>query len=238
MKRSRQIAILTIVLALTPGSRATVQSPQQKPEQGVIKLSAELVQIDVLVTDKSNKPVAGLKREDFELYDNSKRQHLTAFAYEESRSSQFNQEPAEGRMLPHSITAAEVKRVLAFVVDTLHMNFTSVYAAQRMLTDFIDHKMEPGDLVLILPTGGGSGLFQQFTSDQRALRRAVSRLRPIISPTHQLRFAHCLRRWAAVSAAAALRGAAVEAVGSRCRASPASTATRSKKQTLGPLSAR
>ena len=180
MKRDRLIAILAIVLALTLGSHAGVQSTGQKPEQGVIRLSAELVQIDVLVTDKANRPVAGLKREDFQLYDNNKLQNLTAFAYEESKPSQFKQETAEGRTLPRSITAAEVKRVLAFVVDTLHMNFTSVYAAQRVLTDFIDHKMEPGDLVLILPTGGGSGLFQQFTSDQRVLRRAVSRLRPII----------------------------------------------------------
>jgi VWFA-related protein len=45
-----------------------------------------------------------------------------------------------------------------------------------MLHDFIDTRMEPGDLVLIYPTGGGSGLFQQFTADQRLLRRAVNRL--------------------------------------------------------------
>src|SRR6266849_4061678 len=112
MKTDRLTAILSIFLALTLGSRAAGQSPQQKTEPGVIRLSAELVQIDVLVTDKSNKPVAGLKREDFELYDNNKLQHLTAFAYEESRPSQFKQEPAEGRTLPRSITAAEVKRVL------------------------------------------------------------------------------------------------------------------------------
>ena len=188
MKRDRLTALLTIALALaTPGSSA-VQSKQQKTDQGVIKLSAELVQIDVLVTDKTNKPVAGLKREDFELYDNNKIQHLTAFAYEQSAASEFKQEPVDGRPLPRSITASEVKRVLAFVVDTLHMNFTSVYAAQRMLTDFIDQKMQPGDLVLILPTGGGSGLFQQFTSDQRVLRRAVSRLRPIVFTTSSTAF--------------------------------------------------
>jgi len=171
---------MMVVLALTPTSQASVQSQQPRTDQGTIKLSAELVQIDVLVTDKNNKPVAGLKREDFELYDNNKLQSLTTFAYEASEPRPFKEEPGEIRTLPRAITAAEVKRVLAFVVDTLHMNFTSVYAAQRLLTDFIDRKMEPGDLVLILPTGGGSGLFQQFTADQRVLRRAVNRLRPII----------------------------------------------------------
>src|SRR6185295_12895407 len=46
-----------------------------------------------------------------------------------------------------------------------------------------DKKMEPGDLVLIVATGGGSGVFQQFTSDQRILRAAVDRLRPFIFST-------------------------------------------------------
>jgi VWFA-related protein len=49
-----------------------------------------------------------------------------------------------------------------------------------MIENFIDKQMEPGDLALILPTAGGSGLFQQFTSDQRLLRRAADRLRPFI----------------------------------------------------------
>jgi VWFA-related protein len=39
--------------------------------------------------------------------------------------------------------------------------------------------MQPGDLVLILPTGGGSGVLQQFTSDRRLLHRSIDRLHPI-----------------------------------------------------------
>lgn len=180
MKRDRTIAFVIVVLVLALVSQAAVQTGQPKTDQSTLKLTADLVQIDVLVTDKNNKPVAGLKREDFQLYDNNKLQYLTAFAYEESKARQFSGDTGASRRLPRAITAGEVKRVIAFVIDTLHMNFSSVYASQRMLTDFIDHKMEPGDLVLIFPTGGGSGVLQQFTADQRVLRRAVSRLRPIV----------------------------------------------------------
>src|SRR5262249_34916056 len=58
-----------------------------------------------------------------------------------------------------------------------------VYRTRQMIENFIDKQMEPGDLALILPTAGGSGLFQQFTSDQRLLRRAAERLRPFIFST-------------------------------------------------------
>src|SRR5215470_8325894 len=80
-------------------------------DRDVLRISAQLVQIDVLVTDKSNHPVTGLQREDFEIYDNNKAQHITHFAYESSKgnsiSSDLNSSPAG---LPRAITASEVKR--------------------------------------------------------------------------------------------------------------------------------
>jgi VWFA-related protein len=160
--------------------------PQEKKKdnpksgQDVVKLRAELVQIDVAVSDRNNRPVIGLKREDFELYDNNKLQTITHFSLEESTSTALRIEDdiETPRSLPRAITATELKRVFAFVVDTMHMKPENVYRARATLQDFLDKKMEPGDLVLILATAGGSGVFQQFTSDQRILRAAVARLRP------------------------------------------------------------
>src|SRR5215467_14315121 len=171
-------AILLMVSAL-PGLGVS-QEKNKDGSDNVVRISAQLVQIDVIVTDKAGKAVAGLKREDFELYDNNKTQDISHFAYETTRSRSVGQDLDETRTLPKAITAAQVKRVLAFVVDTLHMKPESVYRTRQMIENFIDKQMEPGDLALILPTAGGSGLFQQFTSDQRLLRRAADRLRPFI----------------------------------------------------------
>jgi VWFA-related protein len=158
---------------------ATGQQDKKRPDQGEIKLTAELVQIDVLVNDKNNKPVAGLKREDFELYDNNKLQHIANFSREETKARQIGNETTEARSLPRAIDVSQLKRVIAFVVDTLHIKFENVARVRKVLADFVDNKMQPGDLVLILPTGGGSGVLQQFTSDQRLLHRSIDRLRPI-----------------------------------------------------------
>ncbi len=179
----RRLIKLIVVLALMVSLGASVLSRAQRDKnsnQDVIKISAELVQVDVVVTDKSNKPVSGLQRGDFELYDNGKLQNITTFAFEDSKTRRIEEDTEQARALPKAITVSELRRAMVFVVDTLHMNPEDVYHTQKMLDDFIDKKMESGDLVLIISTAGGSGLFQQFTSDQRLLHRAVSQLRPFI----------------------------------------------------------
>jgi VWFA-related protein len=177
MKRKSLSLFCGLSLVLTFVVCFPVRSQQQtkKPAEDVIKIGTELVQIDVLVADKNNKPVGGLKREDFVLYDNDDAQQITHFSYEESKTTRASDDAS--RLLP-AITAGQVNRVLAFVIDTLHMNPDSVYRTRNMLEDFIEAKMAPGDLMLVLQTGGGSGLYQQFTADRRVLLGAVSRLRP------------------------------------------------------------
>ncbi len=174
MKTDRLISSLIVSAILTCSMVFSVLSQQKKkPDDDVIKIGTELVQIDVMVTDKHRQPVSGLTRDDFEIYDNDKLQHVTHFSYEKSRSGRSGDDA-----LPRAIASGELTRVLAFVIDTLHMTPESIYRTRKMLQNFIDTKMSSGDLVLILPTGGGSGFYQQFTSDQRVLRSAVSRLRP------------------------------------------------------------
>lgn len=166
----------------TGDGRVPAQSqPQQKPQedQDVIKISAELVQVDVVVVDKNNQPVVGLKREDFELYDNGKRQDISAFDYVESKGQRLLADAEEARTLPKDLTAGELKRTIAFIVDTRRLTSAFLIRAKQLLEEFVDKQMQPGDLVMIMPTGGGSGLMQQFTADPRLLRRAINRLRPM-----------------------------------------------------------
>ena len=184
MKALSRIAVLSFAILLTLSTTARPQEKKKddgKPSgQDVVKLKADLVQIDVVVTDRNHKPVSGLKREDFELSDGNKPQLITHFSFEQSTNTSLRivEDTETPRSLPRAITATELKRVIAFVVDTIHMKAENVYRTRKMLQDFIDKKMEPGDLVVIVATGGGSGVFQQFTSDQRVLRAAVEHLMP------------------------------------------------------------
>lgn len=180
---------------------------QDKKPQDEIKLTTELVQIDVVVTDKSNKSVSGLTRDDFELLDNSKPQHITNFSYEEIKAARPANSTSEDPSVPRTITATELKRVIAFVVDTLHIKFENIMRTRKMLSDFVENQMQPGDLVLILPTGGGSGVLQQFTSDRRLLQRAIARLRPFYFTNDSTPYRRASNMNSAVGGSAPISGA-------------------------------
>ena len=91
----KKTTVLLIALFIAAHVFAISAQEKIKQDKGEIRLSTELVQIDVLVTNKSNKPVGGLTREDFELYDNSKPQHIANFAYEETRNRRVEETAGE-----------------------------------------------------------------------------------------------------------------------------------------------
>jgi VWFA-related protein len=206
--KAKHIACIAILLTATAtAAERRYQEGAGKQDQNSLKITADLVQMDVLVTDQSGKPVRGLRREDFELFDDHMPQRISHFGFEETRPLKIGQGTTEFRGLPRVITQPELRRVIAFVVDTLHMKPGSVYNTQKIVTNFIESKMQPGDLVLVLPTTGGTGLYQQFTSDRRILARATADLRPFVYFT-----ASTPHRISAVPAAgsAPLPGASIE----------------------------
>jgi len=78
--------------------------------------------------------------------------------------------------IARDLTAKDVRRVVAFVVDDVTIPTEDMARARQMLTDFVDNKMQEGDLVAIVRTVGGKGLLEQFTTDHQILRRAIAQL--------------------------------------------------------------
>jgi len=68
---------LTTLIALCHAGAQTPQKPQSEiaPED-IIRITTNLVQTDAVVTDKNDQIIGDLKLEDFELYDNGKKQDI------------------------------------------------------------------------------------------------------------------------------------------------------------------
>src|SRR5262249_47941218 len=181
-------AALSILLMLLP---TFAQNPPAKSTEGqVIRIGVDLVQIDVVVTDKSGKVVKGLSKNDFELYENGKKQLASFFEFVDTskRVSQTTPRAPEATRPEASTSqqgpgAAEISRIFAFVVDDLTIGYEDLVNVRQMLTHFVDNDLQPGDLVAIVRTVGGKGLVQQFTTDRSLLHRAVAALTPV---SHQL----------------------------------------------------
>src|SRR5689334_896169 len=70
------VAAFTSVTAQQP-----TPSPAPPPQDEVIRVTTNLVQADVIVTDKSGRQVTDLRPEDFEVLEDGKKQTLSHFSY-------------------------------------------------------------------------------------------------------------------------------------------------------------
>jgi VWFA-related protein len=178
------IFVAQAVIAQTPQKPATETVPDD-----VIRISTSLVQTDVVVTDKNDQIVPDLKLGDFELYDNGKKQDIKFMEFV-SVDSGRRSEGARPASMPNleeqsrasGVAAKDLKRVVAFVIDDLTLEAIDIPAVRKMLLDFVNNKMQDGDLAAIIRVVGGKGLLQQFTADKQLLRRAINMITFTVNP--------------------------------------------------------
>ncbi|PYP88680.1 MAG: hypothetical protein DMF61_05725 [Blastocatellia bacterium AA13] len=176
------------VLCILNAALAQKQQSRNAGDDQVIRISTELVQLDVVVTDKSGKIKRGLERSDFEIYENGKKQATSFFEFVDSGKTRHSSEPGGKDADYAPITgqgpsASQIGRVFAFVVDDLTIDYDDLNLVRKMLNNFVDNEVKPNDLIAIVRTVGGKGLLQQFSADKALLHRAISTLTPV---THQL----------------------------------------------------
>ena len=190
MKTKPILALLLLCCILFPSLGQNKPAPQVQPQQpppddqDVIKITTNLVQVDAVVT-KDGKPVTDLTAEDFEIFEDGRRQTITNFAYISNVRTPAPDPTAantakknKDAVVPYtSVKSTEPRRIMAFVVDDLGIAWENIPLVKRQLRKFINEQMEPHDLVAIIRTGGELGVLQQFTNDKRLLMRAVERLR-------------------------------------------------------------
>jgi VWFA-related protein len=170
---------------------AAMQTPQ-KPEQqiapeDIIRITTSLVQADVVIVDKDEHVIPDIKLSEIKVTDNGRRQDVKFLEFVapdavpriEGNLSIAGQ--AVESDAARNLTAGELRRVFAFVVDDLTIPIEDFPNVRKLLNDFVDNQMHEGDLVAIIRVLGGSGLLQQFTSDKHLLRRAIERITPQLS---------------------------------------------------------
>jgi VWFA-related protein len=166
---------------------AFAQKPTPTPDDDVVKISTNLIQIDVTVTDKSGKIVTDLKPDEFEVYENGKKQDITNFLFinaesktktvESVKKSKGKEDKTAIPVPPIQLKPEQVKRTVAIIVDDLGLSFESMARVRTSLKRFVDEQMLPDDLVAIIAAGNGAGTLQQFTSDKRQLYAAIEKLK-------------------------------------------------------------
>ena len=171
MRSYVRVAFLAVLLA---GADGVVRSQDAVPA-----VKTELVQVDVVVTDKDGKLVRDLTRDDFEVFEDGKLQHITHFLLTGRRGATPQRGSAPEGNAPEDAVAegaGEPGRDIVVIVDDLHIERGNLDSAKEALRRFVDEFVAADDSVAVVTTSSPGGI-QQLTQDRAVLKQAINRLR-------------------------------------------------------------
>src|SRR6266705_3503321 len=185
LMRRQLLLALPLIVQLTSSSIAqkAPSTQQNLPEEDVVRITTNLVQVDAVVTDKSGRLITDLGPGEVQIFEDGRQQKITHFTYivtgtgETTRAAASVAPDKNAPAVPTRLKPEDIRRTMAIVVDDLGLSFESTYYVRRALKKFVDEQMQPGDLVAIIRTSGGMGALQQFTSDKRQLYAAIERVK-------------------------------------------------------------
>ncbi len=145
-----------------PPEEVRIRSAIYSPPPLTLAAQANLVELAVTVRDPKDHAIAGLHREDFELFDRGERQAITVFDPHTSTQSAADVAPAP--------------RTIALFFDDAHGSAPDLQNARNAAARFLDSSLAPGDRVGIFTTSGAE--IVDFTGDHRVLADSLARIRP------------------------------------------------------------
>lgn len=140
-----------------------------------LKVRSDLVVVRVVVRDGQGKPLEGLKKEDFRLFDRGKEQSIAQF---EEEKAVVAPPPASSALPNRSVNAAAIapavpQRFLTLYFDDLDMSDTDVIDARDAADHYLSASLQPGERVALLTS---SATLSDFTNDPKQIHDALSRL--------------------------------------------------------------
>lgn len=143
-------------------------------------IEVRVANVDVIVTDRAGHPVSGLTKEDFELYENRKRQPITNFS--EIRGEQSAAAPAATAQAASSVPEAPAihqdngRNIVVFIdnssIDPIRRN-----QVIESIEKTLDKLMRPGDEAMVTTWNRRFETIQRFTGDRAAIRQTLEAAR-------------------------------------------------------------
>jgi len=172
------LVAFTIFLAAIPIQSQDKKEPRKSPdEQDVIKVTSNLVSVDVLVKDKKGKAVTDLKAEDFTVSENGVPQKIEFFDSTLTSASGAGK-PANVIVStqPQPPTPTDLPRnIIALVLDGQSTELANLKHVREGIVKYIRERTSDSDSVALFSISGGLQLLQPFTQDKARLIAAVEK---------------------------------------------------------------
>src|SRR5688572_3451362 len=145
-------------------------------------LEVRVTNVDVVVTGRDGKPVTGLTREDFELYENGVKKDISNFL--EMRggpTAALTEVPAGSTAAPVPASEDIRRRDITIFVDNSVLHPLRRNQILPRLKEFVARNVRPGDSVSIASWNPSLRIELEPTSDRAAIDGAVEKLKSATS---------------------------------------------------------
>jgi VWFA-related protein len=177
-------AVALVLLNATTAALAQDAAPQAKPPQYRVRVTSELVLVNVVVRDKKGNLVRGLKKEDFTVTEDGKRQEISSFDFE-NVDELATAGPAEATItgaastngLLHSSNAqldARDRRLILLFFDFSGMDPEQIERGVDSAKKFVSEKMMPADLIALVSLSTNMRVDLDFTADKSKVLSILS----------------------------------------------------------------
>ncbi|HBB94348.1 MAG TPA: hypothetical protein DC054_03065 [Blastocatellia bacterium] len=170
------LAMCAVFLAAIPG-HSQDKKQTTTDDQDVIKVTSNLVSLDVIVKDKKGKPITDLKAEDFAISENGVQQKIEFFdstLTSLSVTGQSTDTVASTEQKPQSPTGFP-RNIIALVLDGQSTELGNLKHVREGILKYIRERVSASDSVALFSISGGLQLVQPFTHDKGALIAAVEK---------------------------------------------------------------
>ena len=174
MPKINRIWFFLGALWLAPGIQAQLAQSSQN-SSSVLRTTTRLVQIDVVVTDSSGRPVKGLTQQDFSVTEDGKPQKISVFSFQESHS----QGATKAGGLPPYVTTNRPEfhgsnaPPVVLLLDGVNTPVANQIIVRRQMLKFLAEHYDPSVPMAVFALGNELTVLQDFTSDPRLLYQAM-----------------------------------------------------------------
>ena len=187
-----------VLLVWAAAGNLIAQQPQQVPQQrqpqapvstggGVVKVSTEIVLVNVVARDKHGNLIKDLKREDFTVYEDGKKQDLASFDFEKvdemvmagaaGNTVTGTAEKDKGGLLNTKVQKslnARDRRLMLMFFDFSAMEPDDIDRAVNAGKKYVQGKMQPADMVALMSLSTNLSLDLDFTDDKDKILAKLS----------------------------------------------------------------
>lgn len=164
-------AFAGIIAATTLAATQANTTPQ---DLATFRSGVQLIDVDVVVTDKDGKPVKDLTRDDFEIIDHGRVQDIRTFTQIDLSIEPLSALAARRTMVePDIVSNTQPEgRTYVLLIDTGDTDLRARHLTERWL----DEVVQPSDRVAIVYANGSTSSSQAFTSSRRLLLNGINRM--------------------------------------------------------------